>query len=169
MTQVLLLDTNVWIHLISDNPAKRAKVKSDLAALRTKYPGAGMATSAICEAECSVGAMRLNTPEARDAAKVELDKLMSMSGLMIVEVSRPLLARAAQLRAEVLRRADAQPGAQPAGADGGRLKLPDAIVAASCLEFQPSAILVTENVRDFRFVENGVLKNVSGLVLETVG
>ena len=48
-------------------------------------------------------------------------------------------------------------------------RLPDAIVAASCLDFTPPAILVTENDLDFRYEENGIQKIVAGLLVERVG
>ena len=64
MNAVLLLDTNVWSHLILGEASKRQKVQADLDALLQKYPGAARATSRICVAECLVAARRLADPIA---------------------------------------------------------------------------------------------------------
>ena len=88
--------------------------------------------------------------------------------LIVVEVTQQVLDNAATLRASRLQLA-ARRGSQRAGPDGGKLLLPDAIMAASCLEFTPPAVLVTENDLDFRYEENGIQKIVAGLVVERVG
>lgn len=168
MSHVLLLDTNVWSHLILGEEGKRLKVQADLDALLVKYPGAARATSRICVAECLVAARRLLNPTERAAAESAFNAEFENPQLMIVEVTSEVANVAATLRAEVLRRAVAG-GGVPAGQDGGRLKLPDAFIAASCLDFKPTAILVTENEADFHFVENGVQRTAAGLVVERVG
>lgn len=168
MSDVLLLDTNVWSHLILGEEHKRVKVQADLDTLLLKYPGAARATSRICVAECLVAARRLLDPVDRAAAEASFTAEFENPQLMIVEVSKEVADMAAGLRAEILRRAAAF-GGVPAGPDGGRLKLPDAFIAASCLDFKPSAILVTENEADFLYLEDGVQKTVAGLVVERVG
>lgn len=168
MSHVLLLDTNVWSHLLSGNPAKSAAVKEQLAALRVKYPGAAMATSGICIAECMVAARRLPVLADRAAAEAAYKLEFRKVSLMVIDVSPSILDMAASLRAEALRRASAI-GGTPASANGGKLKLPDAVIAATCMDFNPVAILVTENVGDFQYIENGVLKTVSDLTVEAVG
>lgn len=168
MSHVLLLDSNVWSHLILGDAAKREKVKAQLAALRMEYPGAVKATSAICVAECLVAVRRL----ADKASSLQFEALLqtefSSPDLIVVEVTRQVLDSAASLRAMRLRVAG-QKGSQSAGPDGGKLLLPDAIIAASCLDFKPAAILVTENALDFHYEENGIQKIVAGLVVEKVG
>lgn len=168
MSHVLLLDTNVWSHLILSDDAKRTKVQADLDALLQKYPGAARATSGICVAECMVAARRITDPAARAAAEAAFQAEFDNPNLMVVAVSPPLFDKAATLRAEALRRAAAM-GGQAAGADGGKLQLPDAVIAASCLDFDPPAILVTENVSDFRYFEGGQARTVANLVVERVG
>ena len=168
MSHVLLLDTNVWSHLILGSELKRLKVQADLNALLVKYPGAARATSRICVAECLVAARRLLDPAERAAAEAAFNAEFESPQLIVVEVTPEVADIAAGLRAESLRRAAAQ-GGIAAGADGGKLKLPDALIAASCLDFNPSAVLVTENVGDFVYVENGVEKTVAGLNVERVG
>jgi predicted nucleic acid-binding protein len=168
MSHVLLLDTNVWSHLILSDDAKRTKVQADLDALLQKYPGAARATSGICVAECMVAARRIADPTARAAAEAAFQAEFDNSNLMVVDVSPSLLDKAASLRAEALRRSAAA-GGTPAGADGGKLKLPDAVIAASCLDFDPPAILITENVSDFRYLEGGLDCTVADLVVERVG
>ncbi len=51
MSHVLLLDTNVWSHLVLSDAAKRQSVQASLTALREKYPDAALATSGVCVAE----------------------------------------------------------------------------------------------------------------------
>lgn len=168
MSDVLLLDTNVWSHLILGEPDKRKKVQADLDALLQKYPRAARATSRVCVAECLVAARRLVDPAERAAAEAAFANEFESPQLMIVEMTGSVADRAATLRAESLRRAVAN-GGTPAGEDGGKLKLPDAMIAASCLDFNPPAILVTENVGDFVYLENGVQKTVADIVVEPVG
>ena len=168
MSHVLLLDTNVWSHLVLGDAAKSGTVKAQLAALRLKYPGAAMATSGICVAECMVAARRLPDMEERALAEAAFQLEFSKASLMVVDVTPPILDMAANMRAEALRRAAAA-GSTAAGANGGKLKLPDAVIAATCMDFAPVAILVTENIADFQFVEAGVTKTVSGLTIEAVG
>ena len=69
MNHVLLIDTNIWSHLILGEENKRLKIQTDLAALLAKYPGAARATSRICFAECLVAARRLLDPVERSAAE----------------------------------------------------------------------------------------------------
>ena len=168
MTQVLLIDSNVWSHLVLGDAARQAKVRGDLEALTQKYSQAARATSSICVAECLVAARRLTDPQARAAAEVAFGEVFGDPLLMVVEVNDAVLDRAATLRAEALRLA-ASVGSQTASAGGGKLKLPDAIIAASCLEFDPPAVLLTENDKDFRYLENGQNLTVAGLIVERVG
>ncbi len=169
MSHVLLLDTNIWSHLILSDEPKRAKVQADLDGLLLKYQGAARATSHICVAECLVAARRLLDTVERAAAEAAFQAEFANPNLMVVEVSQSVLDKAASLRAETLRRA-AKAGGLQAGVNGGKLKLPDAVVAASCLDFDPPAILVTENDLDFRFVDQtGQNQTVAGLIIERVG
>ena len=168
MSDVLLLDTNVWSHLILGEESKRVKVQADLDILLLKYPGAARATSRICVAECLVAARRLLDPVERAAAEAAFNVEFESPQLIIVEATKSVADRAAELRAELLRRAAAF-GSVPAGADGGKLKLPDAFIAASCLDFHPPAILVTENTGDFLYFENGIQMSVSALIVEKIG
>lgn len=168
MSHVLLLDTNVWSHLVLGDSAKSGTVKAQLVALRLKYPGAAMATSGICVAECLVAARRLPDLAERTLAEAAFQLEFNRASLMVIDVSPAILDMAASMRAEALRRAIAA-GGIPAGVDGGKLKLPDAIIAATCLDFDPVAILVTENIGDFQYIENGVIKTVYELTVETIG
>lgn len=146
----------------------REKVSAQLVALRLKYPGAVIATSGVCVAECLVAVRRL--PEASAAQEFEalFQARFADPGVVVVAVTAQVLDRAASLRANRLKLA-ALRGSQSASPKGGKLLLPDAIIAASCLEFDPPAILVTENDADFLYVEDGVEKTVANLVVERVG
>lgn len=115
-----------------------------------------------------MAARRLLDPAERAAAEAAFAAEFDNPQLIIVEVSKEVADVAATQRAEILRRV-AVAGGAPAGPDGGRLKLPDAFIAASCLDFNPPAILVTENEVDFRYVEDGIQKTVAGLIVEKIG
>lgn len=167
MSHVLLLDTNIWSHLQLSDEAKRTSVQAGLQALLKKYPCAARATSAICVAECLVAARRISDETQRLVAEQAFQAEFANPELIIVEVSQALLDVAASLRAQALRRA-AVAGGAAAGADGGRLKLPDAVIAASCLDFDPPAILVTENDQDFRYLYDGQRHTVADLVVERI-
>jgi len=167
-TTTLLLDSNVWSHLVLSDLPMREKVAAQLAALRLKYPDAAIATSAICVAECLVAARRL--PDAAHASRFEevFKARFNQPGVFVVPVTEQVLDQAATLRANRLKLAGSR-GSQAAGSNGGKLLLPDATIAASCLEFNPTAILVTENDGDFRYLEDGAKKTVADLVLERIG
>jgi predicted nucleic acid-binding protein len=175
MSRVLLFDTNVWSHLLLGTPEKRLSVQARLRQLGELYPGAAQATSRLCIAEALVGARRLVDEEARRQAEGVLRAAFDSPSLIIVEITGlvadgevQVLDLAASLRAEALR-AVALRGGVAVGADGGKLKLPDAIIAASCLAFSPPAVLVTENVADFRVVSPvGATSTVAGLVVEAL-
>jgi len=168
VTPVLLLDSNVWSHLVLSELTLREKVAAQLASLRLSYPGAALATSALCVAECLVAARRLS--DAADVNRFEtiFKAQFNQPDLMVVPVNDQVLDHAAALRATRLKLA-ASRGSQMAGADGGKLLLPDAIIAASCLEFIPSAILVTENVADFCYLEDGVSKTIADITVASIG
>lgn len=165
MTQVLLFDTNVWSHLVMADKANSQRVQEQLKLLQIKYPQATIATSRLCVAECLVGARSWPDAEKRNQAEEQYQHSFSDVRLYLVEVSAQILDNAASLRADSLRRAKVA-----ATVNGGKLKLPDAIIAATCLEFDPPAILVTENDKDFRYLDDqGVSCTVGNLIIECVG
>jgi predicted nucleic acid-binding protein len=168
VSHVLLLDSNVWSHLILGDVTMRNKVTAQLAALRLKYSGASIATSAICVAECLVAVRRLADAAVANQFEALLQAQFNKPEVIVVPVSSLVLDRAASLRANRLKLA-ASRGSQVAGSDGGKLLLPDAIIGASCLDFNPPAILVTQNQTDFRYIEDGIQKTVADLVVEGVG
>lgn len=175
MTQVLLWDTNVWSHLLLGKPEKRAEVQARLLAIEARHPDASRATSRICIAEALVAARRLADPQAAQVAEAALQAEFTNPNLIVVEITDLVAGStvqiadlAATLRAEALIAA-ASRGGQAAGPDGGKLKLPDAIVAASCFSFSPPAVLVTENTSDFQQVENdGSIKRLRNLIVESI-
>lgn len=150
-------------------------MQARLRQLGAQYPGAAQATSRICVAEALVGARRLVDPQAAQDAEAVLQAAFENPNLIIVEITDVAFGRdvqvldlAASLRGDLLRAA-ALRGGEPAGPDGGKLRLPDAIVAASCLAFSPPAVLVTENVADFRRVgPGGDITTVAGLTVESL-
>ncbi len=164
----LLIDSNVWSHLVLGDATKQEKIRADLALLLQKYPAATRALSEISVAECLVAARRLAQPGERSQYEAAFAQIFSNNQLVPIPVSTAVLNNAASLRADLLR-LSALAGGPPASADGGKLKLIDAIIAASCLEFDAPAVLVTENDKDFRYLEAGITKTVAGLIVERVG
>ena len=133
------------------------------------YKGLGTTSlSEISKAECWVAARRLADSSERAKCEASFMQIFSSSQLVTIPVSAAVLNNAASLRGDLLRLA-ARAGAPPASADGGKLKLIDAIIAASCLEFDVPAVLVTENDKDFRYLETGVAKTIAGLTVERIG
>lgn len=176
MSRVLLWDTNVWSHLLLGAPEKRAQVQARLRELAAVYPGAGRATSRICIAEALVAARRLADPQAASDAEAALRVEFDNPNLIVVELTdsvagsgRQVADVAATLRAQALIAAATRRGTQPASADGGKLKLPDAFIAASCLVFAPPAVLLTENTADFMQVAaDGSSQPIAGLTVEAL-
>ncbi len=168
MAPPLLIDSNVWSHLILGSSEKQIKVRAQMAALQRKYVGIRLVTSAVCVAECLIAARRLADSVLAQRAEAAFRLEFSSGDVEIVPVTEQVLDQAATLRANRLKLA-ASRGSQVASAKGGKLLLPDAAIAASCLTFNPSAILVTENDGDFRYLEEGVEKTVADLVIERIG
>lgn len=169
MSRVLLCDTNVWSHLVLGVPTVRARVQARLAEILVAHPQAVLATSRLCIAEALVAARRLADVSAARSAEDALQAEFRNPNLLVIEVSERVLDRAASLRAQALQRARTDGGPE-AGPDGGRLKLPDAVVLASCLEFDPPAQLVTQNLRDFTFQDAAGQRHpvVDGLQIEAI-
>jgi predicted nucleic acid-binding protein len=165
MTQVLLFDTNAWSHLVMADKTNSQRVQEQLKALQAKYPQSTIATSRICVTECLVGARSWQDADKRVKSEEQYLLFFNAASLTVVEVSAHILDVAASLRAESLLRAKVT-----TTTNGGKLKLPDAIIAASCLEFDPPAILVTENNKDFRYLDNqNEPCTVGHLTIECVG
>ena len=134
---MLLLDTCILIYSIEGDPATQALVKARVAQLQRRH-GAQLAISRVTLAECLVGAFK--SPDTLlEAMYRECGKAMQ-----VVEMSESVMERAARMRANAIR----------------QLKMPDAIIAASCFEFEPKGVLVTRNVRDF--------DHIAGLVVEAI-
>jgi predicted nucleic acid-binding protein len=165
MTQVLLFDTNVWSHLVMADKTNSERVQEQLKQLQSKYPLATIATSRLCVAECLVGARSWPDADKRSNSEEQYQRSFGDASLHLVEVNAKVLDKAASLRADSLRRAKVA-----TTTNGGKLKLPDAIIAATCLEFDPPAILVTENDKDFRYLDGqGVSCTVGQLIIESIG
>ena len=174
MPSVLLFDTNIWSDLLLGDEAEQQRVRQRLAALRMTYGDFARATSRICVVEALVAA-RLALAEAdRDVEEKRLWTEFGQPGLVVVELTDKVSGetvdigdRAASLRAEMIRRTRVLAPTSGITADGGKLKLPDAIVAASCLHFSPPAVLFTKNRKDFELADGqGGRVTLAGLVVE---
>jgi hypothetical protein len=169
MSEVLLLDTNVWSHLVLSDLAKRQSVPNGFASIAPEVPRCQSGHQRPVRGRVLGG--RPPAPQTRPSAngpKMRSGFFFEDPHVIVVEVTAAVLDTAAALRAEALRRAAAV-GGTPAGTDGGKLKLPDAVVAASCLDFDPPAVLVTENTRDFCYTSTqGQIQSVANLVIEPI-
>lgn len=163
MTPVFLIDTNVWSGLVVGNSDEQRQVQLGLRRLRQTYSGATWATSELCVAECKVYARQQKDNAVASALESRFHELFTTMGTMLVPVSSRVLDRAASLRAERNRRVK---GSQMPSPKGGKFGMPDAIVAASCFEFNPIAVLVTQNVADFHYHAEGQSVTVGDLVVE---
>ena len=132
---MLLLDTSVWAHLVSSAGPRRSQVQARLRELHDKYPGATRATSAICVAEALAGARRLSDPAVATLTEAAYRREFAMGSVVVVPADESVLDQAASLRSQVLRATEARKRAAAIPVDGGKLLLPDAIVAASCFAF----------------------------------
>ena len=97
-------------------------------------------------------------------------------GLRVVELTGKVFGtevdvydRAAEMRASMILRTRRLAPHATVSDDGGKLKLPDALVAASCFHFSPPAVLFTKNAKDFQIVgESGQPVALPGLVVEAL-
>lgn len=176
MPAVLLFDTNIWSDLLLGDEAEQRRVRQRLTVLRAAYGDYARATSRICVLEALVAARLAPTGEDRDRDERRLRSEFGHPGLVVVELTDKVFGEtvdvgdhAASLRAEMIRRTRALAPASGITADGGRLKLPDAIVAASCLHFSPPAVLFTKNRKDFEVADGlGGRLALGGLVVESL-
>ena len=174
MPAVLLFDTNIWSDLLLGDEAEQQRVRQRLGVLRTSYGDFARATSRICVLEALVAARLAPAGEDRDRDEKRLWSEFARPGLVVVELTDKVFRetvdigdRAASLRAEMIRRTRALVQASGITANGGRLKLPDAIVAASCSHFSPPAVLFTKNRKDFEVADGrGGRVVLGGLVVE---
>jgi predicted nucleic acid-binding protein len=174
MPAVLLFDTNIWSDLLLGDEAEQQRVRQRLVALRATYGDFVRATSRICVVEALVAARIAPTAHQRDADEALLQSELEHPALIVVELTDKIFGetvavgdRAASLRAEMVRRTRALAPASGITADGGKLKLPDAIIAASCLHFSPPAVLFTKNRKDFEVTDGrGGRVALTGLVVE---
>ena len=174
MPAVLLFDTNIWSDLLLGDETEQLRVRQRIAALRNTYGDFALATSRLCIVESLVAARLALTEEERTRDVQRLWTEFGQPGLVVVEVTDKVFGetvdigdRAASLRAEMIRRTRVLAPASGITANGGRLKLPDAIVAASCLHFSPPAVLFTKNRKDFEVADGkGGRVTLAGLVVE---
>ena len=174
MPAVLLFDTNIWSDLLLGNADEQQRVRQRLGVLRGNYGDFALATSRLCIVEALVAARLASTEEGRARDEKRLWSEFRHPGLVVVELTDKVFGesvdigdRAASLRAEMIRRTKALAPTSGITADGGKLKLPDAIVAASCLHFSPPAVLFTKNRKDFEVADGrGGRVALAGLVVE---
>lgn len=174
MPAVLLFDTNIWSDLLLGDQAEQQRVRQRIVALRDTYGDFTLATSRLCVVEALVAARLSQAEEERTHDEQCLWSEFRRPGLVVVELTDKVFGetieigdRAASLRAEMIRRTRVLAPASGITANGGKLKLPDAIVAASCLHFSPPAVLFTKNRKDFEVADgNGGRVALAGLVVE---
>jgi predicted nucleic acid-binding protein len=138
---MLFLDTNIWSLLVEGSPDQQLATRNHLKSLSIQY-GVRLGTSAICIAECLVGARTFPDAAKREPLEIRYRGVLLDPAVYVVPVSDVLLDRAAQLRADIINQG---------GSKQHRKHLADAIIAVSCLSLV-DAVMVTRNVQDFAWV-----------------
>jgi len=111
---IVFLDSNVLIYLIEGDGHLAAKVKQAIISEFEACSDAVLAISALTILECRVLPLRRND----NLLLRRYDDFFQAAGLLQVELTRPVLERAAKIRAH------------------SRLKTPDALQAACCLSLE---------------------------------
>lgn len=124
---MVFLDASVIIYLLEGEPGIRRAASSALAGRAEAGTDPGVAVSSLSLLECRVHPMR-NEDGHRLAT---FDAFFDDPGLAIVDLDRKVIDRATRLRAQ------------------HGIRTPDALQAASCLEFDPDTPFLTGD-QDFR-------------------
>ena len=110
---IAFLDASALIYLIEGKEPFSGKVRKELSALAKRHPDLGLAVSRLTWLECRVGPMKTNDSEALAL----FDAFFARPDLTWIELSRDVIELAAAVRVR------------------HRLRTPDALQAASCLQF----------------------------------
>ena len=109
---IAFFDASALIYLIEGKEPFASKVRKELAASASKYPGMGAAVSRLTWLECRVGPMKTNDSQTLAA----FDRFFARPDLVWVELTRDVVELAAAIRVK------------------HGLRTPDALQAASCMQ-----------------------------------
>jgi predicted nucleic acid-binding protein len=135
---IAFLDANALIYLIEGAPPLAAKARQCLARLQIKHGNLRTAVSRLTWLECRAGPLK--TGDA--AVLADYDAFLMRPDLLTVEMDARVVELATSIRAR------------------HRLKTPDALQAACCLQLGAAHVFVTGDT---------AFKRVAGLVVEQIG
>lgn len=127
---IVFLDASALIYLIEGQPDFAASVRAQLNRVVADHPNARIGLSRLSWLECRVGPMKRKD----QAALAAFDRFLAMPDLFWAELDRHVVEQAATLRVR------------------HKLRTPDALQAASCLNLVEHHVFVTGD-GDFRRVD----------------
>jgi len=118
---IAFLDACALIYLIEGQEPFSTRVRSQLAQIAHSYPGIAIAVSRLSWLECHVGPMKKNDA----AVSTQYEALFTKPDLVWVELDSKVVELATVIRVR------------------HNLRTPDALQAASCLQFGPKHVFLT--------------------------
>jgi predicted nucleic acid-binding protein len=118
---IVFLDANAVIYLIEAAQPFANSVRDELTTLADEHPQLTLALSRLSWLECRVGPLKQKDQETL----ARYDNFFRLPDLVWVELSKEVVEKATLLRSRY------------------GLRTPDALQAASCLQFDPPAVMLT--------------------------
>ena len=118
---IALLDASALIYLVDGEVHWAEATQATLQQLAAEAPDLTLAVSRLSVLECRVAPLRRGDQASLD----RFEALFAQPDLLVVELSASVVELATQLRAK------------------HRLRTPDALQAACCLELGPEAVMIT--------------------------
>ena len=118
---IAFLDASALIYLVDGEAQWAEATQATLQQLAAEAPDLTLAVSRLSVLECRVAPLRRGDQASLD----RFEALFAQPDLLVVELSASVVELATQLRAN------------------GRLRTPDALQAACCLELGPEAVMIT--------------------------
>ena len=118
---IAFFDASAVSYLVESKQPFASKVRGELAAAAKKHPNVGAGLSGLTWLECRVGPMKSND----HAVLASFDALFARADLVWVELSKDVVELAATIRVR------------------HRLRTPDALQAASCLQLGLNHLFLT--------------------------
>ena len=118
---IAFFDSSALIYLIEGNEPFSTKIRRELASAAKRHPELGAGVSRLTWLECRVGPMKAND----SATLAAFDAFFARSDLVWVELNQNVVELAAAIRVK------------------HRLKTPDSLQAASCLQLGSEHLFLT--------------------------
>lgn len=135
---IAFFDASALIYLLEGQPSFATRVQAELAALAERHAGLRIALSRLSWLECRVGPMKAN-----DAGRLaRFDQFFAQPDLIWIELDRHVVELSTAIRVR------------------HRLRTPDALQAACCLQLGPEHVMLTGD---------GAFEKVAGLRVCRIG